>query len=115
MSEAIAEELGEDCDEQERIDGIARARARLIPDEPSTSCDNHYPNYGSFRGGDPRLFVQDEEGRTEEERLAHFNACRAFDLNPSSTPLPAEMCSRSVFGYGVNWCCAKHLAANEKK
>jgi hypothetical protein len=118
MSEAIADELNEvnndggDPSDDTRLDALQRARARLIPNDASTSCDNHYPNYGSFRGGDPHLFIQDEDSCTAAERIAHFNACRAYDLNPSKKLKP-ETCLTSEFGVGVNWCCARHLAASK--
>lgn len=82
------------------------------------SCDDDYPWYGTFEGGDPRLFEPDEELATVEEIEEHRQACERWNqhdaLGVASLPLKAQTCRDEVFGLGVNWCCKKHIEAARK-
>ena len=51
---------------------------RLRPCPGCADCDPYMSSYGSFYGGDPRLFTPDEECSTDQERELHRKHCEEW-------------------------------------
>lgn len=84
----------------ERVDGLGKVHPLVaLRAAHLYFCANAEEKwYGSFQGGDPRLFCPDPECSTEEDRANHKAACEASSLTPLPACLPLGHASPHALG-----------------
>lgn len=58
--------------------------------EAESEANECWCSYGFFHGGDPRLFVPDDEMNAPDEIAAWQEACAAWDRGDQAEPAPEE-------------------------
>jgi len=76
---------------------------RLRPCPGCAECDPCMIGYGSFCGGDPRLFTPDETRSTEQERERHRKHCEEWSSGKRLTATDSDkLVEQAPYGLGVS-------------
>jgi len=76
---------------------------RLRPCPGCAKCDPCMIGYGSFCGGDPRLFTPDETRSTEQERERHRKHCEEWSSGKRLTATDSDkLVEQAPYGLGVS-------------
>jgi len=89
--------------EYKRAWRMYRIGQRLRPCPGCAKCDPCMIGYGSFCGGDPRLFTPDETRSTEQERERHRKHCEEWSSGKRLTATDSDkLVEQAPYGLGVS-------------